>query len=169
MTRALLTLCAIILLAAWVPAPTPSAGPLPMTAVATLRGAPDDNRFVIAAIVPADPARQDSGSGPAGAPLTNAGSVGTVLVSGRATWYDAPSPQDAAAGPELRVGHWRGSWVSVAYRGSTVRVRLTDWCACPGRIIDLDRRAFARLAPIGKGVLRVDVEFGSSLPQTDTD
>ena len=40
----------------------------------------------------------------------------TADLRGYATWYDAPSKQDAAAGPALRKAlgrDWRGSWVRV--------------------------------------------------------
>jgi hypothetical protein len=97
-------------------------------------------------------------------------------VRGYATWYDAPSPQDAAAGPSLRKAlgrHWRGSTVRVTSGGRSVTVRLTDWCACGPRhrtptVLDLDDVAFERLAPqswdpvddgpfLSQGVVRVRV------------
>jgi hypothetical protein len=88
--------------------------------------------------------------------------------TGTATWYDAPSPQDAAAGPALRVGNWRGSWVIVRHGSDSVTVRLTDWCQCYGsRLIDLDDWAFASLAPLSQGVIDVTVE-PVTLPATDT-
>jgi hypothetical protein len=102
------------------------------------------------------------------------GSVGTVLQSGVATWYDAPSPQDAAAGPALRVGDWRGSWVVVRAGDRSVTVRLTDHCWCVDRngrdtLLDLDDVAFSRLAPLSAGVVAVTVESGGfALPETDT-
>ena len=43
-------------------------------------------------------------------------------------------------------------------------MRLTDWCACAGSVtgrpplIDLDDQAFRELAPLSKGVIRVEVE-----------
>lgn len=74
--------------------------------------------------------------------------------NGIATWYcktgvsvchykypDGPGTDlYAAAGSELRVGHWRGRVVTVCERHTRncVTVRLIDWCACGGaRIIDL--------------------------------
>jgi hypothetical protein len=36
-------------------------------------------------------------------------------------------------------------------------VRLTDWCACPQRVIDLDSRSFALLAPLSRGLVTVIV------------
>lgn len=89
-------------------------------------------------------------------------------LSGIATWYDAPTSGDAAAGPPLRVGNWRGRLVRVTAGGRSVIVRLTDWCACPHRLIDLDDKAFARLAPLSRGVVRVVVTGASiTLPATD--
>ena len=48
----------------------------------------------------------------------------------------------------------------VVISGTTrIVVRLTDWCACAnGRIIDLDRASFARLAVPSRGVIPVSVE-----------
>lgn len=103
--------------------------------------------------------------------------IDTALLSGNATWYDAPSEYDAAAGPALRVGDWRGSWVRVVSGDAEVLVRLTDWCACGDRdgrdtLLDLDDEAFARLAPLSAGVIEVEVHLGLAPdiepPQTDT-
>ena len=93
-----------------------------------------------------------------------------LAVTGQATWYEA-GPTTAAAGPALReaVGkEWRGQWVTVTSGGDSVTVQLTDWCACKGdRVIDLNHTAFAELAPLGKGVIRVSVK-PIDLPRTDT-
>lgn len=101
--------------------------------------------------------------------------VGTPLIGGQATWYDAPSRTDAAAGPDLRFDGWRGSWVRVTSGERSVTVRLTDWCACQERngrptVIDLDDEAFAELAPLSRGVITVEVEIlgDIELPETDT-
>ena len=79
-------------------------------------------------------------------------------LTGRATWY-AYRPGQAAAGPALRRAlgkSWRGRTVTV----NGQRVTLTDWCACGGgRIIDLDSRTFAALAPLSRGVMRVKVRW----------
>jgi hypothetical protein len=100
--------------------------------------------------------------------------IGTPLsgVHGTASWYQDPKHPDglyAAAGPALRVGDWRGRTVQVC-AGSCVTVRLTDWCACPKRVIDLSSDAFSRLAPLSRGLVRVTVSWGGSqpLPPTDT-
>jgi hypothetical protein len=103
-----------------------------------------------------------------------AGSVGTPAVGGLATWYDA-APGQAAAGPTLRslLGDWRGQRVTVSANGRSVVVVLSDWCACGDRngkdtLIDLDDEAFAKLAPLSRGVIEVSVEFGGiPLPPTD--
>lgn len=102
-----------------------------------------------------------------------------VAVRGFATWYDACG-SCAAAGPALRRAlgsDWRGSWVKVSAGDRSVRVRLSDWCACSPRhgtptVIDLSRSSFRALAPLGQGVVRVIVETtdgpGPALPPTDT-
>jgi rare lipoprotein A (peptidoglycan hydrolase) len=82
----------------------------------------------------------------------------------------------AAAGPALRgyLGrHWRGTLVSVC-SGRCVVVRLSDWCLCTGnggRLIDLSDDAFAQLAPLSRGVIRVSITRAVRVPpppQTDT-
>lgn len=106
-----------------------------------------------------------------------------ALITGPATWYCLPgrsacssgfpaSGMYAAAGPALRraIGpRWRSARVTVTRtwtdaRGgehsATVVVRLADWCACPGvRVLDLYGSAFSRLAPLSRGVLRVEVSW----------
>jgi rare lipoprotein A (peptidoglycan hydrolase) len=52
-------------------------------------------------------------------------------------------------------------------------VALIDWCACGrGRVIDLYRAAFSRLASPSRGVIRVSVTWGGKasggLPPTST-
>ena len=87
-------------------------------------------------------------------------------LTGRATWY-AYRPGQAAAGPALRRAlgkSWRGRTVTVCAGGRCVRALLTDWCLCSsarggGRIIDLDSRTFAAIAPLSRGVVRVDVRW----------
>ena len=81
-------------------------------------------------------------------------------LTGPASWYRW-HPGEAAAGPGLRAAlgpDWRGRLVVVTRAGSSVTVRLTDWCGCPGgRLIDLDSRAFAALAPLSRGVIQVRI------------
>ena len=84
----------------------------------------------------------------------------TVALEGRATWYAYRSGQ-AAAGPALRAflgPHWRGMTVTVCAGGRCVRARLTDWCLCSSaRMVDLDKRSFAKLADPSRGVIHVTV------------
>ena len=86
-------------------------------------------------------------------------------LTGTASWYDYV-PGGAAAGPALRSAlgkGWRGQTVSVCAEGDCVRVMLSDWCQCywkqpRERLIDLDVRSFARLAPTSRGVIKVTVQ-----------
>lgn len=79
-------------------------------------------------------------------------------ATGDASYYDW-RPGEAAAGPALRVGAWRGRLVTVC-ASSCVQVRLTDFCGCPGgRVIDLDDASFAQLAPLSRGLVRVTVTW----------
>jgi rare lipoprotein A (peptidoglycan hydrolase) len=81
-----------------------------------------------------------------------------AIVRGIASWYADGPGLYAAAGPALRVGDWRGSWVTVTSGGVSVRVQLVDWCDCYGtRLVDLSPAAFAELAPLGRGLLEVTV------------
>jgi hypothetical protein len=55
--------------------------------------------------------------------------------------------------------------------GACVKVTVRDFCACPnGRIIDLSRDAFAKLATLARGLIEVTVTSGTTvvLPATDT-
>jgi hypothetical protein len=52
--------------------------------------------------------------------------------------------------------NWRGRVVTV----NGLRVRLSDWCRCPGgRVIDLNAGTFARIAPLSRGVVTVTVRW----------
>lgn len=94
-------------------------------------------------------------------------------ASGVASWYRWRHGE-AAAGPALRrvLGPaWRGRTVLVHHGGRSVRVVLTDWCQCyrgrpDERIIDLDARAFAALAPLSSGLIRVEVTVTSARPRS---
>jgi hypothetical protein len=106
---------------------------------------------------------------PSGQPPT------ALHLGGTATWYRYVAGQ-AAAGPRLRAAlgaGWRGRTVAVCAVGigrRCVVVRLTDWCACGGnRIVDLDRRDFARLASPSLGVLAVTVTPVGAPPDTSTE
>ena len=86
-----------------------------------------------------------------------------TALDGTASWYRTPG-LTAAAGPALRhaLGRdWRGQLVKVCAR-NCVTVRLTDWCQCYGgerreRLLDLADAAFARIAPLAAGLVRVTV------------
>jgi rare lipoprotein A (peptidoglycan hydrolase) len=91
-------------------------------------------------------------------------------ATGAATWYcktgvsachhSYPGGLYAAAGPELRVGNWRGRRVRVCGNGNCVNVTLIDWCACGGNhIIDLYSDAFRHLAPLSAGAVHVKVSW----------
>ena len=85
-------------------------------------------------------------------------------TSGSATWYcctrgHSSGEYVAAAGPALRVGNWRGRYVTVC-ASRCLRVRLIDWCLCSSaRVIDLHPAAFRALAPLSRGVTRVTVSW----------
>jgi hypothetical protein len=99
-----------------------------------------------------------------GAPPTFPPAVGAPMpVYGVASWY-ATDGLVAAAGPRLRTGAWRDSVVTVSAGGRSVAVRLVDWCACPQRLIDLSDDAFARLAPLSRGLAHVTVISAGPIP-----
>lgn len=82
-------------------------------------------------------------------------------IPGVASWYRW-RVGEGAAGPALRRAlgkHWRGKVVRVCRLSTCIRVRLTDSCGCPGRrVVDLDRRSFARLGvDPSVGLVRVHV------------
>jgi hypothetical protein len=79
-------------------------------------------------------------------------------ITGTATHYAYHEGQ-AAAGPALRKAlgkGWRGTKVAVCLKAHCEEVVLTDSCWCPkgNRIIDLDKRDFAKYAPLGQGVIK---------------
>ena len=84
----------------------------------------------------------------------------TAGLHGSATWFAAPRGT-AAAGPALRAflgANWRGMTVTVCSGGHCVRARLSDWCLCSSaRVVDLDKRSFAKLADPSRGVIHVTV------------
>lgn len=93
------------------------------------------------------------------------GAIGTVLLGGYATWYETPG-LTAAAGPLLRsaLGDWRGQWITVESEGRSVTVQVLDACACGNRhgiptLLDLSDAAFAELADLSVGVIRVSIEI----------
>ena len=87
-----------------------------------------------------------------------------VIAVGVATWFDSPAGV-SAAGPALRAAlgpGWRGQTVTVCAGERCVETVLGDWCACGDRpggptVIDLHTPVFAALAPLSRGVIRVEV------------
>lgn len=81
-------------------------------------------------------------------------------LEGTASWYRW-RPGEAAAGPALRAAlgpRWRGQQVRVCAGVRCATVRLTDYCGCYGtRLVDLDAATFAQLAPLSRGLIRVEV------------
>lgn len=117
---------------------------------------------------------------PRPSPQASQSGLTSALVGGKATHYAYVEGQ-AAAGPVLREAlggdpAFRGKRVQVCTDEACVSVVLTDWCACGDRggvptVIDLDKRDFAKLAPLSRGVISVTVEVpgspGVTLPPTD--
>jgi hypothetical protein len=125
-----------------------------------------------------------------GEPLVGLPDTATV-VEGKASWYCGAGSRCtkgfpasglyAAAGPALRVGDWRGRVVEVrlaGYRGPCddprttrlegpcTKVRLIDFCACSGKVVDLYRGVFAKLADPDRGIIPVQVSWGEGEPAT---
>lgn len=94
-------------------------------------------------------------------PLTEITTQGTYVKLGKdhrgaASWY-AWSGTMAAANPWLPMG----SYVKVTNleNGKSVIVKINDRGPfAPGRIIDLDKVAFAKIASVGQGVINVKME-----------
>jgi len=89
--------------------------------------------------------------------LTEPG-TGATTQAGEASWYDPPWSGLTAAHPWLPFG----THVIVTDRatGRSVTVVIDDRGPFgPGRIIDLSPEAFAGLAPLGRGVLHVDLDW----------
>jgi hypothetical protein len=130
------------------------------------------------AVVPAAPTAWSRTAVPhpaATGPAFAIAGAGPRVLHGRASWYRA-SGMVAAAGPRLRafLGHdWRGATVQVCSRQrACATVTLRDWCQClrgePGeRLIDLSDDAFARLAPLPVGLVKVSIAAAIAPPQTD--
>lgn len=99
--------------------------------------------------------------------------VQTMGLRGVASWYATPG-LTAAAGPKLRrwLGpNWRGATVVVSTGERSVAVKLLDWCQCfkgqrSERLIDLSDGAFAALAPLASGLVRVTITIPVP-PRTD--
>jgi hypothetical protein len=117
------------------------------------------------------PSPRETPPAPRTTPKPSTGPVGHIVppyvaIRGTATWY-RHSAGHAAAAASLRAllgPNWRGMRVRVCKSVSTyqrcISVVLDDFEAStrPGRVIDLAASDFARLAPLGAGVLSVTVE-----------
>lgn len=95
-------------------------------------------------------------------------------LRGKASWYckagvsachaaHPPGSMVAAACTDLRAAigpHWRGKVVTVSNRrGVAITVTLVDWCASTDKLIDLYAAAFSAVAPLYRGVSRVEVSW----------
>ena len=131
----------------------PRSGSLPSIPVAD---AGQTGEPSLPAAVEAAPSRS-SGELPLGAPPTPPMPDGSS-ISGIASWYDTPGPGLYAAVPSWRWGDTPYR-VRVTAGSRSVVVVVGDFCRCPGgRVIDLSADAFARLAPLSAGLVRVTVE-----------
>jgi uncharacterized protein YabE (DUF348 family)/3D (Asp-Asp-Asp) domain-containing protein len=117
-------------------------------------------REVLRAVTVREPVAQERLSGPyamTDGTLTEPG-TGRRTQSGIATWYDPPWSGATAAHPFLPFGT-RVVVTDVA-TGRSVTVVVDDRGPfAPGRIIDLSPEAFERLAPLGRGVLDVRIDW----------
>ena len=102
-----------------------------------------------------------------------------VVSEGVASWFCEPGrspctrgyPSEgmyAAAGPGLRVGNWRGSFVTFCtvtrypVIPSCREVQLVDFCRCPNRLVDLYASVWHEL---GVGLWRGTVTVSVGLPK----
>ncbi|MFB6890274.1 cysteine/serine endopeptidase inhibitor [Kitasatospora sp. NPDC056327] len=68
------------------------------------------------------------------------------LVAVSHTWWTTANPNNDPV--------CKGISVKVSYQGKTITVPVKDQCpSCPSTHIDLSEPAFARLAPLGQGVI----------------
>jgi len=114
-----------------------------------------ESRAVLSRNVIRRPATEVRVSGPE-SPNLPIGSSGEA--EGKATWYDPPWSGLTAASPWIPFGT-RVTVTDLA-SGRTVIVVIDDRGPFgPGRIIDLSPEAFSVLAPLGRGVLDVSVDW----------
>jgi rare lipoprotein A (peptidoglycan hydrolase) len=102
----------------------------------------------------------------------------TDAIRGEASWYcghGSPctvgyGPSDLVAAIDPTTGIDKGERVRVTSGSRSVVVTIVDVCACPGeRIVDLTSGAFARLAPLSRGVIPVSVtRLGPAIPLPET-
>ncbi|MCG6495484.1 cysteine/serine endopeptidase inhibitor [Kitasatospora sp. A2-31] len=85
----------------------------------------------------------DAGFGACG---TQINAANQMLVAVPHAWWTAANPNNDPL--------CKGISVKVTYQGKTVTVPVKDKCpSCDSTHIDLSQPAFARLAPLGKGVI----------------
>ncbi|MFJ9609504.1 cysteine/serine endopeptidase inhibitor [Kitasatospora sp. NPDC101176] len=85
----------------------------------------------------------DAGFGACG---TQINAATQMLVAVSHTWWTTANPNNDPV--------CKGISVKVTYQGKTVTVPVRDQCpSCDATHIDLSQPAFARLAPLGKGVI----------------
>ncbi|WP_395297402.1 cysteine/serine endopeptidase inhibitor [Kitasatospora hibisci] len=85
----------------------------------------------------------DAGYGACG---TRINAANQMLVAVPHSWWTAANPNNDPL--------CKGISVKVTYQGKTVTVPVKDKCpSCDSTHIDLSQPAFARLAPLGKGVI----------------
>ena len=102
---------------------------------------------------------------PASRPALGVAASVTGELTGTASWFSSPADV-SAAGPALRAAigpGWRGTVVRVCAGMRCVRTVLGDWCGCvvggSERVVDLDWRSFAALAPLSAGLVKVEVTW----------
>lgn len=135
------------------PGSTPGGGPT-RTSSPTPRPAPAASASPSLRAVPRLAARDSAGTPQRGQDSRPIGSV-----TGIASWYRYV-PGQAAAGPRLRSAlgpGWRGSTVTVC-ASVCLRVTLSDFMVAD-RLVDLDSRSFAALAPLSQGLVKVSVTW----------
>lgn len=123
---------------------------------------------------------------PLQAPLEPSGGIESAYigVAGEATFYCNSDPNRlvlsrcpvgypdragasdmyAAAGPDLRVGNWRGRTVQVARGDRIIEVQLVDFCACGSAVIDLFADPMVKLG--GSGRIDVTVSWSETAAPT---
>ena len=108
--------------------------------------------------LPSGPERSQAtaGSAPEVVSPPPARTPSTSSTTGVASWFD-DGPGLYAAVPSWHFGD-RRYHVRVTAGDRSVIVTVRDFCGCPGgRVIDRSPEAFARLAPLSRGLVRVTV------------
>jgi D-alanyl-D-alanine carboxypeptidase len=101
---------------------------------------------------------------------TATSTVPSVMLSGKASWYSYKGGMFAAS-PDFKVGTRLKVW-SLANPAKVIEVVVNDYgpvrAIHPDRVIDLDKVAFAALAPLGAGVISVRIEPVKSVTSSST-